>query len=223
MKIFNGLADSYDEVLDYCTLLQDRRWKDWVVRSAALPEAAKVLDVGCGTCVLEQRLRPSLSLVGIDLTEEMLRRAQAKRLPNVGSLLRSDAENLPFNDCSFDAVLSCYVAKYCDTRAFVSEAARVLKRGGRLVMYDFVRPRGHLWPMNAVYAYGGLRIAGKLLMMSHAKNSFTFKALPGVIAERPWEIGFGGLLKRHGFSEVTERLLPGGTAMGFCASRSAAR
>jgi demethylmenaquinone methyltransferase/2-methoxy-6-polyprenyl-1,4-benzoquinol methylase len=215
LRMFSALSGSYDQVLDYATLMQDRRWKDWLVRSVGLTKGEKVLDLGCGTCVLEERLRTDTFLVGLDLTEGMLRAAQEKRLINAAHLLLSDGERLPFRDACFDAVVSCYVVKYCNPKTLASEIARVLRLGGRLVLYDFARPRGTLWPLNAMYAYGGLRLVSRLLEISHSMNAYTFSALPELIAGRPWDEGFGDTLAQMGFSEITETLLPGGATVGF--------
>jgi demethylmenaquinone methyltransferase / 2-methoxy-6-polyprenyl-1,4-benzoquinol methylase len=216
LRIFRGLSRSYDSVLDYATLYQDRRWKSWVLRSAAIRPELHVLDIGCGTGELEALLG-GCSVVGVDMTEEMLREAKRKRIPALGSLFLSDGEALPFADDSFDVVASCYVVKYTSPERLVSEAARVLTPGGRLVLYDFVRPRGPLWPLNAAYVYGGLRILGRALRAAGASEAFTFEALPTVIHSRPWEVGFGALLERYGFSVTESVLLSGGAAMGFSA------
>jgi len=222
LKIFRGLSASYDPVLDYGTLMQDRRWKAWVARKARLTRGSKVLDIGCGTCILEGRLRRDCLVVGVDLTEEMLRIAQARRPQTVDSLLRSDGEKLPFRDGIFDAVVSCYVVKYCETRILASEMARVLKLGGRLALYDFVRPRGSTWPFNAIYTYGGLRLFGKLLEVKGSSSAYTFAALPRIIAGSRWEEQLGHELSRSGFSGVERTLLSGGSAMGFVAVKQEA-
>ena len=222
LRIFGGLSGSYDSVLQYATLMQDRRWKEWVVRSVGLKSGSKVLDIGCGTCVLEERLRSDCLVVGVDLTMAMLRVAQGKHLRNVESLWLSDAERLPFKDRCFDAAASCYLVKYCDAETLVSEMARVLRPGGKLALYDFVTPRGNLWPLNAIYAYGGLRVAGRLLEMYHAKSAYTFSALPRIITTRRWEAGFGKRLEDSGFVNVQGTLLSGGTAAAFRAVRKAA-
>ena len=222
LRIFRGLSESYDSVLDYATLLQDRRWKEWVVAEAGLKNGSEVLDLGCGTCVLEERLPDHCRVIGVDITEEMLRRARGKPLQNVDSLLLSDGEKLPFRESCFHAVVSCYLVKYCDSRVLVSEMARVLKPGGSLVLYDFVVPRGALWPLNAIYIYGGLPVIGKLMQMCRADSARTFSELPGIISGRRWDAGFRKILSESGFSDVEEKQLPGGAAVGFRATKTSA-
>lgn len=186
-----------------------------MVRSLPLTRGARVLDIGVGTCLLEERFRKDCFVVGIDLTEEMLRVGQARRPRAVSSLLLSDGEKLPFKDFTFDAVVSCYVVKYCETGVLASEAARVIRPGGRLVLYDFVRPRGTLWPLNAFYTYGGLPLIANVLKVKRSSAAYTFEALPRIIADSRWEESLGEELSNSGFSKVERTLLSGGAAMGF--------
>src|SRR5439155_17299209 len=73
--IFERLSPYYDRVLDYATLFQDRYWKSWILRELPRRRDWRVLDLGCGTCVLERDLCTMgyEAVVGIDLTEAMLR------------------------------------------------------------------------------------------------------------------------------------------------------
>lgn len=219
LRIFAGLWGSYDAVLGYATLMQDRRWKSWVIGNLGGRGGATVLDVGCGTCVLEEMLSGDVSTIGVDLTDGMIRAGQRKRIPRVASLLRSDGERLPFKASSFDAVVSCYVVKYCSPDLLVSEMARVLKPGGRLVVYDFARPRGRLWPLNALYVYGALRMVGGLLELMGLSVSTTFTELPGIISRSSWEEGFRETLVRAGLTPREEKVLSGGVAVGFVADK----
>ena len=94
-QIFTGLYHSYDWVLVYFTLFQDRYWKRWLLNKAELSRNELILDVGCGTGVLEQPL-DGVSVVGLDLTKEMLDAAKAKHIHSLKILVLGDAEHLPF-------------------------------------------------------------------------------------------------------------------------------
>jgi ubiquinone/menaquinone biosynthesis methyltransferase len=220
-RIFEGLSPSYDRVLEIATLLQDRYWKRWLLEEASVGEGETALDVGCGTGVLEESLVSDHgNIIGLDLTEEMLRFAQRKGIPSLESLCLGDAESLPFRDGSFDLVLSCYVVKYCSAPLLASEAARVLRSGGRLVLYDFSSPRGAYAPFHAFYVYGVLRIVGALLRLVDAKGALTYEALPSVIRTRRWDETFEAMLKSAGFRDVGRKRLSGGAATGFRATKS---
>lgn len=91
----------------------------------------RVLDVGCGIGVLEQKL-PDLDMVGLDSSAEMLCEAGA-RCPN--PFVLGQAARLGFEDGSFDAVLFVTSLEFIDDyRPAIDEAARVLRPGGKLLI-----------------------------------------------------------------------------------------
>jgi demethylmenaquinone methyltransferase/2-methoxy-6-polyprenyl-1,4-benzoquinol methylase len=219
-NIFEGLSPSYDRVLKLATLLQDGFWKKWLVGEASVGKGQTILDIGCGTGVLEENLLTDRGrVIGLDLTEEMLRVAQRKKIPSLESVYLGDAEKLPFQDGSFDLVVSCYVVKYCDAMVLASEAARVLRPGGRLVLYDFSRPRGLLAPFVGFYIYGVLKVFGALLRLVDASDALTYEALPDIIRTRKWDETFESTLKSAGFVDVGQKRLSGGAATGFRATK----
>lgn len=102
----------------------------------AIREGERVLDIGSGPGFLAEDLAhatgPSGKVTGVDLSAQMVSRAQARTSCDWLSYRTADATALPFSAESFDAVVSTQVAEYVpDTTAFCAEMHRVLKRGGR--------------------------------------------------------------------------------------------
>jgi SAM-dependent methyltransferase len=96
-----------------------------------------VLDLGCGVAYFSAWLaRRGAWVVGLDVTPAQLataRRMQAETGLEF-ELVEASAEDVPLEDASFDLVLSEYGASiWCDPAAWVPEAARLLRGGGRLV------------------------------------------------------------------------------------------
>ncbi|MBI3022644.1 MAG: class I SAM-dependent methyltransferase [Thaumarchaeota archaeon] len=219
--LFRGLSPTYDLVLDYATLFQDRRWKKWLVEAASIERNWRVLDLGCGTCILERYLsKEGCKVTGLDLTEEMLRVAQAKKIGCVESLFVGDAEQLPYAESAFDAVLSCYVAKYCDERKLVKEVRRVLKPGGSVTLYDFSTPRGVFAPFHAFYVYGIMRILGWFFSQFDGGIGFTFTNLPEIIRARRWEERLFEILRKEGFIGLRRKNLSGGVVTALQATKA---
>ena len=112
-----------------------------------------VLDVGCGTGAVLELLHgeyPEKHLTGLDLTPRMIDVARAKQLENVCFVV-GDAEALPFESQSFGAVLcSNSFHHYPHPEKFFSEAARVLRPGGRLILRDYTSNDFMVWLMNNI-------------------------------------------------------------------------
>jgi SAM-dependent methyltransferase len=91
----------------------------------------RLLDVGCGTGVHTVTFAEAgWSVVGVDLSEEMLRLARARDL----AVVKADAAALPLDDGSFDAAVSIFThTDVDDFAAVLRELARVLRPNGRFV------------------------------------------------------------------------------------------
>jgi 2-polyprenyl-6-hydroxyphenyl methylase/3-demethylubiquinone-9 3-methyltransferase len=105
----------------------------------------KVLDVGCGGGYLcEEFAKTGLDVTGIDLSRNTLRAATAHAVQNrlLINYQEGRAENIPFNDSSFDYVSCCDVLEHVDDiNKTISEVSRVLKPDG-LFFYDTINRTG---------------------------------------------------------------------------------
>jgi phosphatidylethanolamine/phosphatidyl-N-methylethanolamine N-methyltransferase len=112
-------------------------------RRAAIAAAerigGRILEVGVGTGISLPDYSRANRLVGVDLSEPMLRKAQGRvvefGLHNVEGLAVMDAKRLAFPDDSFDVVVAQYVITTVpDPEATLDEFARVLRPGGEIVL-----------------------------------------------------------------------------------------
>lgn len=112
-------------------------------------EGSTVLDIGCGAgfdlFVASQLAGPHGKVIGVDLTKEMMDRAQANLdLMDVKNyeMHHISSEQLPFSDNSFDVVISNGVINLSpDKPRIFAEIHRVLKKGGRLQFADIILER----------------------------------------------------------------------------------
>lgn len=117
----------------------------------------KVLDVGCGTGELMSQVileDSSREVVGIDLSEEMIKVAKMK-IKDKGKLILGDAENLPFQDNYFDIVYcNDSFHHYPQPMKALSEMNRVLKVGGTLIIGDCYQKGILRYIMNIFMKFG---------------------------------------------------------------------
>jgi ubiquinone/menaquinone biosynthesis C-methylase UbiE len=136
-----GFFDAWSRVYDFplVQLATYRPVHDAVLRALRAEPCARVLDIGCGTGRLAERLVAERvpSVVGCDFSAGMLAQA-AERLASAGSrvaLARGDATRLPFADATFDAAVSTEAFHWFpDQAAALRELRRVLRPGGRVLL-----------------------------------------------------------------------------------------
>jgi phosphatidylethanolamine/phosphatidyl-N-methylethanolamine N-methyltransferase len=111
--------------------------------AAAQRRGGLILDVGVGTGLELPMFDAGVNLVGVDLSEPMLRRAknrvEREKLLQVAGLCVMDATLLAFPSDHFDAVVAPYVLTVVpDPAATLDELARVVKPGGEIVLVNHV-------------------------------------------------------------------------------------
>jgi demethylmenaquinone methyltransferase/2-methoxy-6-polyprenyl-1,4-benzoquinol methylase len=172
LELFAGLPRRYDLIGALFSFGQDPRWRMRVVRTLDGSGANRILDVATGTGLVAAAIvrRRGATLVALDQSEQMLARARTRieadeQLRERITLVRGEAERLPFGACEFDALTVTYLLRYVDDpAATLAELARVVKPGGRIASLEFGVPGAavarFLW---SVYVAAGLPLLGALV------------------------------------------------------------
>ena len=150
--LFDALPDRYDLLAEVLSFGQNRRWRRAMCDRVVATRPGLVLDVASGTAGVAMQLaeRSPAHVVGIDLTEQMLRRGQAN-VASAGlaarvSLTVGRAERLPFRDATFDGLTFTYLLRYvADPQATLEELVRVVKPGAPVANLEFLVPANRFW------------------------------------------------------------------------------
>lgn len=144
MNTLDAVQAEYDRIAKS----YDIRWRQYIDATLHIVEEVvtcdgheRLLDAPCGTGELEQRLLarwPALDIVGVDLSYEMLRQAEAKNVRGSVQWLRADVCALPLADERFDWVICANSFHYFRApETALGEFRRVLRPNGQLVLVDW--------------------------------------------------------------------------------------
>jgi len=117
-----------------------------IVERMGCSPGERILEVGVGTGLSLPLYPQDVSVVGIDISREMLQQARTRLardgLEPMARLMVMDAENMAFDDDSFDKVVAMYVASVVpDPARLVDEMRRVCKPGGQIFMVNHFHSR----------------------------------------------------------------------------------
>lgn len=181
-EMFTSIAGRYDLLNRVLSFGIDGRWRKRLVEAARVTGCCRVLDVATGTAdvAIEFAKRsPAKRVVGLDRSPGML--AQARRKLNRRGLsgrieiVEGEALELPFADGSFDVVTIAFgLRNLPDFQAGVAEMARVLARGGRLLILEFFPPAGNGLFSRMYRAYLGTVLPATGRVISRSDQAYDY-------------------------------------------------
>lgn len=223
--MFDRLAARYDFMNFIVTGGIDRLWRKETAVSLADYRPKKVLDLAIGTADLTiEMLRsvPSVDrVVGLDLSPKMMQHAADKLIrshfDDRVQLVAGEAEHLPFEAGSFDAVTCSFgVRNFENLPLAYSEIFRVLRPGGVVHILELSIPRSlFLRSGYKIYTHTVLPLLGRFV----ARRPEDYRYLVKSIEEMPQYDDMVRFLLLAGFTRVGYRPLSGGIATLFIAEK----
>lgn len=215
-SLFDSIAHRYDMLNHLLSGGIDFYWRRKAVEHLQDIQPKTILDVATGTAdfaIATMSLKPE-KVIGVDIAEEMLRigRGKLKKrgLENVITLHSGEAENIQFATSSFDATIVAFGARNFEhLEKGLREMRRVLRRGGKIVVLEFSRPRS--FPFKQLYFFyfkAILPLVGKLI----SKHDEAYNYLPDSVMKFPDGEEFLNILRKVGFNKTMEERLTFGIA-----------
>lgn len=208
-RTFDRVTDYYDRMNAVMTLGRHQAWCRDIAARAQVPPSGNMLDIATGTGVIAlaaARMYPSSAIHAVDFSQRMLACAETKPGASAVTWQYADANDLPFEDGSFDAVTHGYLLRNVrDVERVLEEQYRVLRPGGRLVALETCPPTGPLrYPVTL-----GVRVVVPLLgqVVAGDRESYTYLQQSTLGFHGPEQIG--DILRGLGFTSVawTRRFL----------------
>jgi demethylmenaquinone methyltransferase/2-methoxy-6-polyprenyl-1,4-benzoquinol methylase len=224
--MFDRIAQRYDLLNRVLSLGLDRSWRDRAVRAAALGPSGRALDLATGTGDLAIAIASrhgDCTVDALDPSRGMLDIARAKldahRLAGRVRLHEGDAQRLPFDDQSFDAVTMAFgIRNVPDRLAALREIRRVLRPLGRAVILELAEPSGGvLGPLARWHVHHVVPTVGALL-----SGAWEYRYLQRSIAAFPAPDRFAALMREAGLTDARWEPMTFGAATLYVAQRGAA-
>ncbi len=211
--MFDAIAPRYDLVNRIMTFRMDVGWRRRAIRELALPRAATVLDLACGTGDLCRELTAAgLRPIGFDLSHGMLAAARTD-----APLAQADALALPVADGSIDGVTCGFALRnFVALDPFFAELGRAVRPGGRIALLEVAEPANPLlrWG-HGIYFGKVVPLIGGLL-----SDPAAYRYLPRSVAYLPPPERMLADLAGHGFVDVRRTLLSTGISQLITATRA---
>jgi demethylmenaquinone methyltransferase/2-methoxy-6-polyprenyl-1,4-benzoquinol methylase len=215
--VFTNVASRYDVMNDVMSGGIHRLWKDAMMDWLAPRDGQRLLDVAGGTGDIAFRFlkrAPGATATVLDMTESMLiegqKRAEATQVAQKLDWVVGDAMALPFEDNSFNVyTISFGIRNVTRIPDALSEAFRVLRPGGRLMVLEFSQlPNDGLQKLYDLYSFNVIPRMGQVI----AGDRDSYQYLVESIRRFPDQETFAAMIRTAGFDRVAYRNLSFGIA-----------
>ena len=215
--VFTRVASKYDIMNDVMSMGIHRIWKDAMMDWLAPRPGARLLDVAGGTGDVSFRFlkrAPGAAATVLDMTESMLiegrQRAEAERMADRLDWVVGDAMALPFPANTFDVyTISFGIRNVTRVQDALTEAYRVLRPGGRLMVLEFSQlPNEGMQKLYDLYSFNVIPVMGQII----AGDRDSYQYLVESIRKFPDQETFAGMIRQAGFGQVAYRNLSLGIA-----------
>lgn len=210
--MFNGIAPQYDRLNHMLSLGADRSWRKKSIDAVVCPgRPQRILDVACGTgdssLAIAGAMHPESRVTAVDISQGMLEVMKRKLLKNnltdKVTVIKADAQELPFVNGSFDCAYVAFgVRNFQDRRAALLEILRVLDAGGRLAVLELSLPESPILRRLYLFAFRTVAPAVGGLISGHRD---AYRYLPASVSEFPGKEEFMAFLRHCGYSGVAHK------------------
>ena len=142
-EMFDSISNEYDLINNLITFGSHKKWKKEIVKISQKTNPKKILDLATGTAdiAIELSSIENCRITGADISSKMLKIGQNKienlNLNQKIKLVKADAQNLKYNDFSFDIVTIGYgVRNFTNLKSSLDEIYRVLRNDGLLITLE---------------------------------------------------------------------------------------
>lgn len=215
-QVFNSVAPRYDLMNDLMSLGIHRLWKRQALSHCQIRPHHRVLDLASGTGDLALLIAPMLSSKGkitlSDINNAMLTQAKSRLIDNgiieQADIVQANAENLPFNDNTFDRIIMGFGLRNVTHKDKALESLyRVLKPGGRLVILEFSHPTSP--SLSSLYDHYSFKILPRLGKWV-ANDADSYRYLAESIRKHPNQETLKDMLLKARFDKAEYQNLTGG-------------
>jgi demethylmenaquinone methyltransferase/2-methoxy-6-polyprenyl-1,4-benzoquinol methylase len=220
-QMFDAIAGRYDALNRLLSVGLDQLWRRRAADALGLAGSARVLDIATGTADLAIRVavrHPKAIVIGIDPSRCMLEIAEEKvrerGLEERIELCAGDAEELPFDARSFDAVCIAFgIRNVVDRPKALREMARVVRTGGKVAVLELCDPEpGIVGALSRRWVHGVVPWLGGLV-----SGASEYRYLSRSIAAFPPPTEFAAMMERAGLGVRRIERLGFGAACLFVA------